>query len=112
MIRIYKRMVLIVKVCWFVACVMFLLNLFFYSNDFSNKEAIITFVLSMKAVTFPIGHLIWALFSFKSMVLPGAIISIQFELFIRWVGFVAAGYFQWFYVLPIFYSLVKKRFIK
>lgn len=110
--RINKRIVLIVKVCWFVACVMFLLNLFFKSDDFSNKEAIIAFVLSMKAVTFPIGHMIWAFFSYKSMVLPSAIISIKFELFIRWVAFVAAGYFQWFYILPIFCALIRRRFIK
>src|SRR3989339_1591595 len=105
---IKKRLILAAKFLWFAACILILLKLYFQSDRLENKEAIIAFVLSMKVITFPSGHIIWALFSLKSMILPGAIISLKFDIFIRWVVFVIMGYFQWFFILPGIFSLLKR----
>lgn len=106
-----KRLILIIKIFWLVACILILLNLYCQKDGLENKESIVVFVLSMKIITFPSGHIIWGLFSLKSMILPGAIFSLKFDIFIRWVAFVIVGYFQWFYFIPGLFSLFKKKIL-
>jgi hypothetical protein len=103
-----EKVFLSIKILWFVACAWILWDLFSHSNDFRNQEAIIGFVRVMIAITFPVGYAVWALFSIKSMIIPGALFSIEVEMIIRWICFVFAGYFQWFFVLPKVLSFLKR----
>lgn len=106
------KKIFIIKLLWFIACISTLLNLFSQSNNFQNQEAIITFALSMIAVTYPSGFLVWALFSLKAKLAPGALFSNEVDMIIRWLGFVFVGYFQWFIALPKLIVFIKKILIK
>jgi hypothetical protein len=109
--KVAKKSILwIIKSLWFAACVIVLVNLFTDSNNFENKEAVVVFALSMIALTYPSGYIVWALFSFKARIVPGAIISPEIDMVIRWFVFLSIGYFQWFYLFPKLLQLLKKVF--
>ncbi|MDP3284135.1 MAG: hypothetical protein Q8M56_06880 [Desulfobacterales bacterium] len=105
---IWRKVALAIKFLWIFTCVTILLILISDNEGFKNSEAMINFVRSMIAITFPSGLGLWTILSLKTSLLPGVIISKEVDIIIRWLGFVIVGYFQWFYFVPRVYYLLKK----
>lgn len=105
-----------VRLClWILACVAALLVSFSKYDGTAQNDIGIFLVWAMLALTFPIGILVAAIFA--------ALVVVQEEFGVRtvdwiqssyvgfavlWLTFVAAGYWQWFYFVPVLWSRWRK----
>ena len=86
---------------WGVACLLVLLFAFVY-RDLESTDT--TFAYLMLALTFPLGFLFNTVFGAGLLLLydsAGFAVPLGFVLnLLTWLLFVAAGYLQWFVMLP------------
>jgi hypothetical protein len=95
---------------WLAACVAVLIFAF---NAREIHDTDIAFLSLMLVLTFPIGYafaalvgvVFYALNSMFGIVVPGGFIP----NLLSWVFFVAAGYFQWFIVVPWLYKKLRSH---
>jgi hypothetical protein len=96
----------VLRILWLAACATLLVYAFSQRN-IHEPDIDLTFTLAMLALTFPIGYVLGTLggfiflFLYKSygIVIPGGFLPNA----ISWIFFVAAGYYQWFVLLPWLY---------
>ena len=96
------------KIVWLSACTLVLIywiNIYFFSTDMPDAqktEAQGILLLWMIVFSFPTGVLWYLAFSFLLLGLDviGVFRSIPAEVGIAWIGFVIAGYLQWFVYGP------------
>ncbi len=86
---------------WSAACVLVLLYAFVF-RDVESTDT--TFAYAMLTLTFPLGFLFNTVFGLGLLMLHDSInfsVPLGFVLnLLTWVLFVAAGYLQWFVMLP------------
>jgi hypothetical protein len=98
-------------ILWLAACAALLVYTFLQRNT-HEPDIDLTFTLAMLALTFPIGFVLGALggfmflFLYKALgiVVPGGFLANA----ILWIFYVAAGYFQWFVLIPWLYRKARK----
>jgi hypothetical protein len=99
-------------ILWLAACAALLVYAFSQRN-IHEPDIDLTFTLAMLTLTFPIGYVLGTLAGFMflflhkacGIVVPGGFLPNT----ISWIFLVAAGYFQWFVLIPWLYRKENKK---
>jgi hypothetical protein len=103
-----------IKVTWFALCATVLAITTFEPSAPDNRDNGIALVLLMLGLSFPSGYLVsiayfaLAMLSRKKEFPP--VSNVYLGFFLTWLGFVIAGYIQWFVVLPAVVHKIRHRF--
>jgi hypothetical protein len=102
------KMVKLLKITWFIACIAVLVWTFVTCGPEANAtlhgECLLLAAITMALLTLPSGIVWWLLLSGAGYTL--SLIGIEtggmstFAGFAAWIGFVVVGYLQWFKLVP------------
>lgn len=103
----------IIKGIWIVICFIVLFVSFYYFSPEPKNDIGIFLIWSMLVLAFPMGFVVAAVFSLIAFMLADMAGitwgSSYLFIFIVWFGFFAAGYLQWFVLVPKLVLWIKSK---
>lgn len=101
------------KIAWICAAIAVLLTTLYFFNGKPNSDIEVFLTWGMLVLSFPIGivcalifaGLTYCLYNLASVTISTTYIWILFS----WVVFFVAGYWQWFFLLPMLNRKIRKK---
>lgn len=93
-----------IKIVWIIICILVLFTSFYYFDDDPKNDIDIFLIWSMLVLSFPSGYVVAGIFTSIAILLVEfediTLSTSYFLIFINWLAYFIAGYFQWFVWVP------------